>query len=233
MNPATEQVTAPRKSAYHRHLDACGRCRRAQGTLQLCDTGANLFRQEQEQVTADKAELLPCPFCGAGPAVTSRRNSDLIDIFEIRCAAQDCMFIPRISVRVENSKYAIAAWNTRASMAGYETAIEALKRIEAQHYAIGGEALPDPNRYCAVCVTLHTGRSKVYPCKTVKIARTALAALANATQPTLTPGDARSEDDAAKGYRVCAYCRKTTKHRKATDCWNCRKPLDATQKETK
>lgn len=65
--------------------------------------------------------------------------------------------------------------------------VEALKQIEAHHYAMKGEASDDPNRYCVMCITQHTGRSRVYPCRTVKLARVALAtalsaALAESTE---------------------------------------------------
>lgn len=52
--------------------------------------------------------------------------------------------------------------------------VTALRAIKAHHRKIRGEAKADRNHYCAICVDINTGRSRVAPCKTVKLATAAL-----------------------------------------------------------
>jgi len=80
-------------------------------------------------MTEVEVKLEPCPFCGNPPDVKTRRNSDLIEIFEIRCDAQVCMFIPHITVRVENKNDAITSWNTRPTSQRIERLEGALREI--------------------------------------------------------------------------------------------------------
>lgn len=44
-----EKLIVAMEDAWINHLHACGRCRRARGTLQPCDKGAKLFRRLQSE----------------------------------------------------------------------------------------------------------------------------------------------------------------------------------------
>lgn len=59
----------------------------------------------------------------------------------------------------------------------------ALRAIASLHRPLAGEATADPNQYCAICVS-PSGRARVWPCRTRRLADETLAVLVSANVET-------------------------------------------------
>lgn len=80
----------------------------------------------QPAPTLDQADILPCPFCGEPPVVST--TGPLLEDWVIRCENPDCMGPHTTAAFVED---AVVQWNQRAPI--YVNAKEQMELAERWH----------------------------------------------------------------------------------------------------